>query len=85
MKQDNIRIIPYNYKYAEQTVKMWRDSKEQAIGQKEKHSFENHVYFLNQTESELLNVFNDLYENKDLQIILEKLQMIYDETVGKME
>nr|WP_285848111.1 MULTISPECIES: GNAT family N-acetyltransferase [unclassified Mesobacillus] len=26
---------------------MWRDSKEQAIGQKEIHSFENHVYFLN--------------------------------------
>ncbi|MED4204852.1 GNAT family N-acetyltransferase [Neobacillus mesonae] len=26
---------------------MWRESKEQAIGQKEIHSFENHVQFLN--------------------------------------
>ncbi len=47
MKQHKIRIIPYNSNYAEQTVKMWRDSKEQAIGQKEIHDFENHVYFLN--------------------------------------
>ena len=47
MKQHNISIIPYNTKYTEQTVKMWRVSKEQAIGQKEIHTFENHVYFLN--------------------------------------
>lgn len=42
-----MKITQYNSKYAEQTVDMWRDSKEQAIGQKEIHSFENHVYFLN--------------------------------------
>ncbi|MEH7114672.1 GNAT family N-acetyltransferase [Neobacillus niacini] len=47
MKQYNIRITPYSSKYAEQTVNMWRDSKEQAIGQKEIHDFESHVYFLN--------------------------------------
>ncbi|WP_342577270.1 GNAT family N-acetyltransferase [Psychrobacillus sp. FSL K6-2843] len=47
MKQHKIRITPYNSKYAEQTMEMWRDSKEQAIGQKEIHDFENHVYFLN--------------------------------------
>ncbi|WHX39803.1 GNAT family N-acetyltransferase [Mesobacillus sp. AQ2] len=47
MNQHQIIITQYNSKYAEQTVKMWRDSKEQAIGQKEIHSFENHVYFLN--------------------------------------
>ncbi|MCM3124975.1 MULTISPECIES: GNAT family N-acetyltransferase [unclassified Mesobacillus] len=47
MNQHQIIITQYNPKYAEQTVKMWRDSKEQAIGQKEIHSFENHVYFLN--------------------------------------
>ena len=41
-------IIPYRPEYAEQTVSMWRDSKEQAICQKEIHSFEEHVYFLNQ-------------------------------------
>jgi ribosomal protein S18 acetylase RimI-like enzyme len=47
VNQHQIIITQYNSKYAEQTVKMWRDSKEQAIGQKEIHSFENHVYFLN--------------------------------------
>lgn len=45
MKSD-IKIIPFHPRYAEETVKMWRESKERAIGQKEKHSFENHLYFL---------------------------------------
>jgi ribosomal protein S18 acetylase RimI-like enzyme len=48
MSIGRIEITPYNRKYAEQTVKMWRDSKELAIGQKEIHSFENHLHFLNQ-------------------------------------
>jgi ribosomal protein S18 acetylase RimI-like enzyme len=40
-------IIEYDPSYALQTVKMWRESKEQAIGQKAIHSFEDHVFFLN--------------------------------------
>nr|WP_028610026.1 GNAT family N-acetyltransferase [Paenibacillus harenae] len=47
MNQQEIKIIPYHSMYAEQTVEMWRGSKEKAIGKKETHSFENHVYFLN--------------------------------------
>ncbi|MDN3015545.1 GNAT family N-acetyltransferase [Paenibacillus sp. BSR1-1] len=47
MKQHKFIIIPYNPKYAKQTVGMWRDSKERAIGQKEIHSFENYINFLN--------------------------------------
>lgn len=47
MTQHKLTIIQYNPKYAEQTVKMWRDSKERALGQKEIHSFDEHVYFLN--------------------------------------
>lgn len=47
MTQHTFIIKPYNLELAEQTVAMWRDSKEQAIGQKEMHSFDNHVYFLN--------------------------------------
>jgi hypothetical protein len=35
--------------------------------------------------SELFDAFNVLYDNKDLQEILEKLQLIYDETVSKLE
>jgi ribosomal protein S18 acetylase RimI-like enzyme len=47
MKKNKIIITEYDPKYAEQTVQMWRESKESAIGQKEIHSFENHVNFLN--------------------------------------
>lgn len=56
MKQNNIKIIAYHRQYADQTVKMWRDSKEQAIGQKEIHSFEDHIYFLNQILSEQFQI-----------------------------
>ncbi|PFA62837.1 GNAT family N-acetyltransferase [Bacillus sp. AFS015802] len=44
MKAD---IIPFDSQYAEETVTMWRKSKEQAIGQREIHSVESHLYFLN--------------------------------------
>lgn len=47
MDQNKFNITQYHPKYAAQTVSMWRDSKEQAIGLKEIHSFEKHVYFLN--------------------------------------
>ncbi|WP_426349917.1 GNAT family N-acetyltransferase [Alloiococcus sp. CFN-8] len=47
MDKDSITTIPYDTKYAEQTVEMWRNSKERAIGQKEIHSKESHIYFLN--------------------------------------
>lgn len=47
MSKVEVIVIPYDCKYADETVEMWRKSKEQAIGQKEIHSFENHVYFLN--------------------------------------
>jgi ribosomal protein S18 acetylase RimI-like enzyme len=42
----NIQIIPYNEDYAEETVRMWRDSKEKAIGIKDIHDFEDHLNFL---------------------------------------
>ena len=47
MNDRKILITPYISKYAEQTVKMWRDSKEQAIGQNKMHSMDDHIYFLN--------------------------------------
>ncbi|TDL75770.1 GNAT family N-acetyltransferase [Rhodococcus qingshengii] len=47
MQKHKIIIIQFDPKYAEQTVQMWRESKEKAIGQKDIHSFENHVNFLN--------------------------------------
>ncbi|WP_260858518.1 GNAT family N-acetyltransferase [Fictibacillus phosphorivorans] len=46
MDNKHVKIIPYIPEYAEQTVKMWRDSKFKAIGVNEIHSFESHIYFL---------------------------------------
>jgi ribosomal protein S18 acetylase RimI-like enzyme len=48
VSDSKIVIIKYNPYYADQTVEMWRNSKEEALGQKEIHSFDNHVDFLNQ-------------------------------------
>ncbi|WP_374055739.1 N-acetyltransferase family protein [Rossellomorea sp. FM04394] len=46
MPQNHITITPFHPDYAEETVNMWRESKERAIGQKEKHSVESHLNFL---------------------------------------
>lgn len=52
-----IEIQPYHPSYAEETVAMWRSSKEKAIGQKEVHSFEDHVHFLNQVLSKDYQIY----------------------------
>lgn len=41
-----IDIISYDEKYAEETVRMWRDSKEKALGHKDIHDFADHLNFL---------------------------------------
>jgi ribosomal protein S18 acetylase RimI-like enzyme len=41
-----IKIIDYDDKYALDTVRMWRDSKEKALGVKDVHSFDDHLSFL---------------------------------------
>jgi len=69
VNQHQIIITPYNPKYAEQTVAMWRDSKEQAIGQKEIHSFENHVYFLNHLLPEQFQIDVALMDEKVVGVI----------------
>ncbi len=47
VNKPEMRVISYSPKYGEQTVAMWRESKERAIGVKELHSFENQLHFLN--------------------------------------
>lgn len=47
MKPSEWKVIPYDTKYAEQTVRMWRDSKEKALGQQSARSVEEQTYFLN--------------------------------------
>jgi len=46
VNETNFEIIVYKDKYARDTVKMWRDSKTKAIGQKDIHSFEDQLSFL---------------------------------------
>jgi ribosomal protein S18 acetylase RimI-like enzyme len=65
VNKPKFKIIQFNPSYAEQTVEMWRDSKEGAIGQTEIHSFENHLYFLN-------NILSEQYEI-DLALIDDKV------------
>jgi ribosomal protein S18 acetylase RimI-like enzyme len=43
----DIKIIEYEPRYAMDTVEMWRQSMEEAIGQENLHTFEEHVHFLN--------------------------------------
>lgn len=61
----NIKIIPYQEKYAEETVRMWRDSKEKALGQKEIHDYEDHLNFLKTVlvaENKVLLAFDEADE-----------------------
>ena len=39
-------LVKYEDRFASATVSMWRDSKEQALGVKEIHSFDDHLFFL---------------------------------------
>ncbi|MDQ1143839.1 ribosomal protein S18 acetylase RimI-like enzyme [Bacillus sp. SORGH_AS 510] len=64
MNQHKVIIAQYHSTYAEQTVEMWRDSKERAIGQKEIHSFENHIYFLNHILTEQYQIDLALIDDK---------------------
>lgn len=57
-------IVPYDSTYAEQTVMMWRTSKERAIGQSEIHSIESHMYFLNHILPEKFQIDIALIDEK---------------------
>ena len=69
MEENNIKIVEYSPIYATQAVRMWRKSKENAIGQKEIHSFENHVDFLK----------NILIKDNNIYIAIDTIN---DEVVG---
>jgi ribosomal protein S18 acetylase RimI-like enzyme len=69
MELEKFVIVPYRPEYAERTVRMWRDSKYEAIGQKEIHSFENHVHFLTHTLPEGFQVELVLLDDKVIGMI----------------
>lgn len=64
MSKSRIEMIKYNSNYADQTVEMWRNSKEAALGQKEIHSFDNHIDFLNQILAKQYQVDLALMDDK---------------------
>jgi len=43
---------------------MWRDSKEKAIGQKEKHSLDSHIYFLDHILPKQFEIYLAFIEDK---------------------
>ncbi|MEH7493213.1 GNAT family N-acetyltransferase [Neobacillus niacini] len=69
MSDSKVEIIKYKPNYAKQTVEMWRNSKEAALGQKEIHSFGTHVDFLNQILVEKYQVDLALIDEKVVGII----------------
>lgn len=52
-----IDIIDYHPRYTDQTVSMWRISKENALGIPEAHDFDQHRYYLNR----ILAATNHIY------------------------
>ena len=60
-----IKIIPYDEKYAEEAVQMWRDSKEKALGVKDIHDFADHLNFLKTILVKENNIFLAIDENAD--------------------
>jgi ribosomal protein S18 acetylase RimI-like enzyme len=69
MKHNNFIVIKFNPEYAEDTVRMWRESKERAIGHKDMHPFEDHLFFLNNILGKENEIYIALDNNKVIGII----------------
>ncbi|WHZ00721.1 GNAT family N-acetyltransferase [Neobacillus sp. YX16] len=76
MQKHKINITQFDPKYAEQTVQMWRESKEKAIGQKEIHSFENQLNFLKHILAKNFQIDLALLEHKVVGMIAYNLTEI---------
>jgi len=59
-----MKIIKYHKNYSDETVLMWRDSKEKAIGQKEIHSISDQKNYLDNKLSKDSDVYIAIEENK---------------------
>ncbi|MBE1275371.1 GNAT family N-acetyltransferase [Enterovibrio baiacu] len=60
---NHIDIVDYHPRYTEETLRMWRESKEFALGTAETQSLESHRYYLNR----VLAACNDIYLAKEKQ------------------
>ncbi len=72
MNNNNIRVIKYEKKYSKETIKIWMKSKEKAINQKDIHSEEENVHFLNNILIKEYQVYlaHDIYKDKIVEIIV---------------
>ena len=80
MSEQAFVITSYEPQYAEQTVSMWRDSKEKAIGQKEKHSIDSHIYFLVNILPKQFEIYLAFIEDKVVGMIAfnsEEINQLY--------
>ena len=62
---ENILLVEYAEKYAASTVTMWRTSKEIALGIKEIHSFDDHLYFLNEVLAKENTIYLAIQDDSD--------------------
>jgi len=53
----NVKIVKFDRTYAIATVRMWRSSKEKALGMKECYSFDDHLNFLNESLAKEYDVY----------------------------
>ena len=62
---DRIDVIRYQVKYGPAAVRMWRDSKADALGIPEPHSFDSHLAFLNEALVRDSRVYLVVLRNSD--------------------
>lgn len=62
---DDIKLIDYDDKYALDAVRMWRASKEQALGIKDVHDFDDHLDFLRTKLSKENQIYLAIDERTD--------------------
>ena len=64
-KVSNIKIVRFDEKYAVAAVRMWRSSKEKALGIREPHSFDDHLSFLSETLAKENDVYLSILEESE--------------------
>ncbi|MEM7561617.1 MAG: GNAT family N-acetyltransferase [Pseudomonadota bacterium] len=60
-----LHYVEFDNQYAVAAVKMWRESKQRAIGIEEIHSFEDHLYFLNEILAKENQIYLAIIEGSD--------------------
>jgi ribosomal protein S18 acetylase RimI-like enzyme len=65
IKAKTIKLVGYDSKYATAVVTMWRASKENALGRVENHSFDDHLYYLNEVLAKDNTIYLAVFEDNE--------------------